>query len=200
MKASKSVAAHAAASVSSFKDAAYQSAVSGERSASVARWVYEHCSTFLDEVPKEVKAQLDEGFALRWQELNKAVKYTTDWVPSDEGNIEVTLAYCMSYSQQAFGQLKNEDPIKHSIIKGVRDAFSKYRSNRLTDLRTAVRRIANEGKTATKAPTKHFDTYIEDVFSTMKARCKTATARGDATADEVKLRMAIDAFYKVLNA
>ena len=200
MKASKSVAAHAAASVSSFKDAAYQSAVSGERSASVARWVYEHCSTFLDEVPKEVKAQLDEGFALRWQELNTAVKYTTDWVPSDEGNIEVTLAYCMSYSQQAFGQLKNEDPVKHSIIKGVRDTFSKYRSNRLADLRTAVRRIANEGKTATKAPTKHFDAYIEDVFTTMKARCKTATARGDATADEVKLRMAIDAFYKVLSA
>ena len=203
MKASKTsaaVAAFVSTSVSSFKDAAYQSAVSGERSASVARWVFDHCPTFLDDVPKEIKAQLDDGFALRWQELNKAVKYTTDYVPSDEGNIEVTLAFCLSYSQQAFGQLKNEDPVKHSIIKGVRDSFSKYKSNRLSDLRTAVRRIANEGKTATKAPTKHFDEYIKDTFDTMKARCKTATARGDTTADEVKLRMAIDAFYRTLES
>ena len=36
-------------------------------------------------------------------------------------------------------------------------------------------------------------------FDTMKARCKTAKARNDEQApDEVKLRMAIDAFYATL--
>ena len=199
MKASKSVAT-ATLSVLSFKDAAYQSAISGERSASVARFVYEKCPTFLDEIPKEIKTQLDEGFALRWQEINPAVKYTADWVPTETGGHEITLAYCLSYSQQAFGQMKNEDPVKHSIIKQVRDAFSKYRSNRLADLRTAVRRVANEGKTKTKAPTKHFDAWLSDLFDDMKSRCKTATARGDDTANEVKLRVAIDAFNKAYNA
>ena len=200
MKASKSTVAFATASVSSFKDAGYQSAVSGERTASIARYVFNHCPTFLDEVPKEVKAELEEGFALRWQELNPAVKYTTDFVPSDKGNIEVTLAFCLSYSQQAFGQMKNEDPVKHGVIKAVRDAFSKYKSNRLSDLKTAVRRVANEGKTSTRQQAKHFDEYLGDIFDTLKARCKTATARGDASAHEAKLRVAIDAFKKAYYA
>ena len=198
MKASKSTVAQS--TVLSFKDAAYQSAVSSERTASIARYVLDKCPSFLDDVPKEIKAELDEGFALRWQEVNPAKKYTTDWVPSDTGNVEVTLAFCLSYSQQAFGQMKNEDPVKHSIIKQVRDAFSKYKSNRLTDLRTAVRRVANEGKTSTRQQAKHFDKWMEDTFDTMKARAKTATARGDDTAHEAKLRVAIDAFWKAYHA
>ena len=113
MKASKSTVAQS--TVLSFKDAAYQSAVSSERTASIARYVLDKCPSFLDDVPKEIKAELDEGFALRWQEVNPAKKYTTDWVPSDTGNVEVTLAFCLSYSQQAFGQMKNEDPVKHKI-------------------------------------------------------------------------------------
>ena len=198
MKASKSVVAFA--TVQSFKDAGYQSAVSGERTAAIARFVYDKCPSFLDEVPKEIKNELEEGFAIRWQEINPAVKYTTDWVPSDKGNIEVTLAFALSYSQQAFGQMKNEDPVKHSVIKQVRDAFNKYKSNRLADLRTAVRRIANEGKTTTRQQAKQFVAWLDDTFDTMKARCKTASARGDADASEVKLRVAIDAFKRAYHA
>lgn len=198
MKASKPVVAFA--TVQSFKDAGYQSAVSGERTAAIARFVYDKCPSFLDEVPKEIKNELEEGFAIRWQEINPAVKYTTDWVPSDKGNIEVTLAFALSYSQQAFGQMKNEDPVKHSVIKQVRDAFNKYKSNRLADLRTAVRRIANEGKTTTRQQAKQFVAWLDDTFDTMKARCKTASARGDADASEVKLRVAIDAFKRAYHA
>ena len=198
MKASKTAVAFA--TVTSFKDAGYQSAVSGERTAAIARFVFERCPTFLDEVPKEIKNELEEGFAIRWQEINPAVKYTTDWVPSDKGNIEVTLAFALSYSQQAFGQMKNEDPVKHSVIKQVRDAFNKYKSNRLADLRTAVRRVANEGKTTTRQQAKQFVAWLDDTFDTMKARCKTASARGDADANEVKLRVAIDAFKRAYHA
>lgn len=199
MKASKTSAAFDAANAS-FKDAGYQSAVSRDRTVSIARWVYDRCPTFLDEVPKEIKAELEEGFAIRWQETHPAVKYTADWVPSDKGNVEVTLAYCLSYSQQAFGQMKNEDPVKHSIIKQVRDAFNKYKSNCLADLKTAVRRVANEGKTTTRQQAKQFVAWLDDTFDTMKARCKTASARGDADANEVKLRVAIDAFKRAYHA
>lgn len=198
MKATKTQGAQGA--VLSFKDAAYQSAVSAERSASIARYVLDKCPGFLDDIPKEVKAELDEGFALRWQEVNPAKKYTADWVPSDTGNIEATLAFCLSYSQQAFGQLKNEDPAKHSVIKDVRDKFNKYRSNRLADLKTAVRRIANEGKTSTRQQAKVYSEWLNDTFDAMKARAKTATARGDESAHEAKLRVAIDAFWKAYNA
>jgi hypothetical protein len=96
--------------VASLKDAGYQAAKHGEGMAQVARYVLEECPTFLDGVPDEVKAQLREGQALRWQELNQAIRYTPDWIPSKDGGIEVTLAYCLSYSQQAFGQLKTKTP------------------------------------------------------------------------------------------
>ncbi len=198
-KAKSSAANVAFVSVQSFKDAGYQSAISGERMANIARFVLDECPTFLDDVPKEIKVELDAGFALRWQELNPAKTYNAEWIPVESGGAyNVTLDYCLSYSQQAFGQLKNEEPVKHSIIKAVRDAFSKYRSNKLADLRTAVRRLMNEGKKSDRAQAKAFEDWVFSMFDTMKARCKTAAARGDTTADEVKTRVAIAAFYNAM--
>lgn len=183
-------------SVSSFKDAGYQSAKSGETMASIAKWIIEHNPDFLESPTDEEKAGLREGWALRWQENNPAKRYTTDYIPSDKGNIEVTLAYCFSYSQQAFGQLKNEDPVKHSIIGSVRTDFNKYVHNRMRDLKTAIGAVLNEGKPKTKAPTKSYTAYLKDMFDNAKTRAKTATARGDETApSDVVLRQAIDAFY-----
>ena len=185
--------------IASFKDAGYQSARSGETMASIAKWILDKNPTFLESPSDEEKSQLRDGWAVRWQELNPAVKYSADYVPSDKGNIEITLAFCLSYSQQAFGQMKNDDPVKHGIIKKVRDAFSKYCSNRMADLRLAVRRVANEGKTSTRQQAKLWMAWMDDVFTDAKSRCKTATARGDETApSEVKLRQAIDAFYAKL--
>lgn len=186
--------------VTSMKDAGYQSAVGAERIASVARYVYEQCPNFTNEVSDEIKTQLRAGWALRWQELNPAVAYTEDWVPNEKGSHIMTVDVCFSYSQQAFGQLKESDPVKHGVIKGVRDTFNKYASNRMADLKSAVRKVENEGKPKVKAPTKSFNSFLEDTFKTLKARAKTAKARGDDSApDEIKLRIAIDAFNYELN-
>jgi len=182
--------------VASFKDAGYQSARSGETMASIAKWVLDANPSFLDSPSDEEKAGLKDGWALRWQELNPAKKYTADYVQSDNGSLEITLAYCMSYSQQAFGQIKNDDPIKHGIIKKIRDDFNKYCSNRMSDLKIAIRRVTNEGKTSTRQQAKLWTNWMDDMFTDAKARCKTAQARGDETApNEIVLRQAIEAFY-----
>ena len=199
-KAKTSAPSLGSVNVTSMKDAGYQSAVGAERIASVARYVYEQCPNFTNEVSDEIKTQLRAGWALRWQELNPAVAYTEDWVPNEKGSHIMTVDVCFSYSQQAFGQLKESDPVKHGVIKGVRDTFNKYASNRMADLKSAVRKIENEGKPKVKAPTKSFSSFLEDTFKTLKARAKTAKARGDDSApDEVKLRMAIDSFCNTLN-
>jgi hypothetical protein len=186
--------------VTSMKEAGYQSAISDERKDSVARYVYAQCPNFTNEVSDEVKTQLRAGWALRWQELNPAKSYNDSWVPVENGSYVMTVDVCFSYSQQAFGQLKEADPVKHGVIKGVRDAFNKYCFNRMADLKTAVRKVENEGKPKVKAPTKGFTQYIDETFKSVKARAKTAKARGDDSApDEVKLRMAIDAFNNTLS-
>ena len=199
-KAKQAAPSLGSVTVTSMKEAGYQSAISGERIDSVARYVYSQCPNFTNEVSDEVKTQLRAGWALRWQELNPAVSYNDSWIPVENGSYVMTVDVCFSYSQQAFGQLKEADPVKHGVIKGVRDAFNKYCSNRMADLKSAVRKVENEGKPKVKAPTKGFTQYIDDTFKSVKARAKTAKARGDDSApDEVKLRMAIDAFHNTLS-
>jgi hypothetical protein len=183
--------------VKSFKDAAIISATLSERMATVAQFIVTQCPNFLDDVPKEVKAELHEGWAVRWQELNPAVEYSTEWVPKKGGGFVATLAFALSYSQQAFGQLKNEDPVKHGVIKGVRDKFNKYTSNRMKDLKKAVRDLNPETRTRTQSD--NFATFIEKTMDNIKTRCKNAVAREDSTADELKTRMAIEAFKNVIN-
>jgi hypothetical protein len=200
-KAKQAAPSLGSVNVTSMKEAGYQSAISDERKDSVARYVYSQCPNFTNEVSDEVKTQLKAGWALRWQELNPAVSYNDSWVPVESGGAyTMTVDVCFSYSQQAFGQLKEADPVKHGVIKGIRDTFNKYASNRMADLKSAVRKVENEGKPKVKAPTKGFMQYIDDTFKAVKARAKTANARGDDSApNEVKIRMAIDAFNNVLS-
>ena len=186
--------------ISSFKDAGYQGAKSGETMEMVARFVISKCPDFLNSYSDEVGAELKSGWALRWQELHPAVVYSDEWIPNPKGLHNVTLAFCMSYSQQAFGQIKTDNPVKHGVIKGIRDEFSKYVSNRLSDLRRAVNKELNKGKPRERIQAKEWEKYEKDTFDAMKARCKTALARNDASAPtEVKLRMAIDAFKSALS-
>ena len=186
-----------ATKITSLKDAGYQSATASERIAVVAAYVLDKCPTFVEEVPKEVKAELTEGWAVRWQELNPAQHYSAEWIPVESGGaVEVSLAYAMSYSQQAFGQLRTTEPQKHGAIKKVRDAFSKYCNNRMTDLKTAVRRLNPQERQ--RSATDTFDTWVEKALDNILTRCRNASTRGDATADEVKTRTAIAAFKRAL--
>ena len=190
MKASKPL-------IASLKDAGYQSATAGERMEVIARYVFDKCPTFLDEVPKEVKAELAEGWALRWQELNPAQQYTADWVPVEKGGTyEASLALALSYSQQAFGRLKSEDPLRHQVIGALRTKFSKYCHNRMDDLKTAIRRL--NPTTRERKATDDFGVWVNTALDNIITRCRNASARGDVTADEVKTRMAVAAFKKAL--
>jgi hypothetical protein len=184
----------------SFKDAAYQGAKGSETLEIVAQFIVSKCPDFLNSVPDEITEQLVSGWALRWQEKHPAVTYNDEWIPvKEKGMHNVSLAFCLSFSQQAFGQLKNDNPVKHGIIQKIRLEFQKYKSNRLSDLRRAVGKELNKDKPKVRVQAALYDKYLKDTFDEVKARCKTALARNDATApSEVKVRIAIDAFYAAL--
>lgn len=191
MKASKEMG------ILSLKDAAYQGAAAGDRLVDVARYVLDKCPGFLTEVPKEVKEELVAGWAVRWQENNPAKSYSADWVPvAKNGTYDATLAFALSYTQQSFGQLKNSDPLRHKVVGDIRATFQKYCSNRLKDLQTAIRRLNPEGRTRTA--TDNYDVWVVKALDNILTRCRNAAARGDVTADEVKTRIAIEAFKKSL--
>jgi hypothetical protein len=184
----------------SFKDAAYQGAKGSETLEIVAQFIVNKCPDFLNNVPDEIGAELISGWALRWQEKHPAVTYNDEWIPvTEKGMHNVTLAFCLSFSQQAFGQLKNDNPVKHGIIQKIRLEFQKYKSNRMSDLRRAVGKELNKDKPKVRIQAALFDKFLKDTFDDVKARCKTALARSDETApSEVKVRVAIDAFYAAL--
>ena len=189
--------------IKSFKDAAYQAAVAVDSISESASYVVSQCPTFLDEQPKEVVEQLDEGWMLRYNENNPAKLYMVvdnnlvqvSKPSGKQATKEIGIYAAMSYSQQHYGQLKNTDPLLHKVIGEWRVKWSKYRKNRLTDLLGKIKELqAPEG--SPRKPVDAFTLWVEKtVFPNMVKRNKTSQARGDDSAlpDDV-LKRKIAAF------
>ena len=197
----------------SIKDAAYKFARAGETSASIARYILDNDSSFPDEVSKELKADLNAGFMLRATELWGDQFYKLGdggtYIPmgnsielknvAPEKSIRVGLSYCFAMSQQEFGQLKNKDPQLHSIVKPMRDKFSKYSHNNIVALKLAARTLMNDGKSKARTGNKNFVDALIEMFATYDKRVLNAEARLDATASPINYRMAKDAFWSAYN-
>ena len=197
----------------SIKDAAYKFARAGETSASIARYILDNDSSFPDEVSKELKADLNAGFMLRATELWGDEFYKLGdggtYIPmgnsivlknvAPEKSIRVGLSYCFAMSQQEFGQLKNKDPQLHSIVKPMRDKFSKYAHNNIAALKLAARSLLNDGKTKARTGNKNFVDALTEMFATFDKRVLNAEARLDSTASPINYRMARDAFWSAYN-
>lgn len=166
-----------------------------------------------DAVTDEVRAELRKGYALRWHEENPSAYYVAvdgNWVKceteekmlsnkkADKFILDVHTAF--AYTQQAFGALKNEEPLKHSLIKETRDKFNKYVSNRVGDLNREAKKLYKErnGIEATRAPVALFYDWLtapeKGMLSVIRQRCINAKAKGDETADLAKLDKAIASF------
>ena len=176
--------------ITSLKDASYQGCISSERSTTIGKFIHTKCPSFLDSIPDEIKAEIEEGQMLRFNELNPAKHYTQDWIPCEEGtkgSQRIDINVVMSYSSQVFGTFRHDEPIKHGIHKEWRDDWSDYKSNRMKDLKKYVKAYLDSlaGKKRERAVTKDFALWLkEDVLTSIKARAKTAKGRGDATVDD----------------
>lgn len=171
-----------------------------------------------DAITDEVRAELKQGYALRWNEENPSryfVAADNNWVEcksedemlshkkADKFVLDVHIAF--GYTQQAFGALKTEEPLKHSLIKEVRDKFNKYCSNRINDLKAQAKKIYNEqnGIERQRAPVALFHDWVmtgdKSALAVMRQRCVNAKSKGDETADLAKLDKALAAFKTAWN-
>jgi hypothetical protein len=114
------------ATIKSHKDAAYQAAKANDALQDAAKFVFDHCPTVLDGMPDDVKADLNDGWMLRYSEKHPEQIYVrvdgnlilpSGKVPEKAEKVQVSVFSAMSYSQQMFGQLKNIDPGLHGVIK-----------------------------------------------------------------------------------
>jgi hypothetical protein len=178
-----------------------------------------------DAVTDEVKTELRLGYALRWHEENPTRYFVAadgNWVEceseekmlshkkAEKFTLDVHSAF--SYTQQAFGALRTEQPKRHELIKGVRDKFNKYASNRIKDLKGYAKKIYNEENNIeqSRTPTAELHEWLfgggkliqpgKSQFEIIRQRCINAKSKGsDPTADLAKLDKAIAAFKTAWN-
>jgi hypothetical protein len=195
----------------SIRDMAYNHAVIDDSLKSHAQFAIDNFKNFPEEISKEERAECYEGYIARYNELHPVEKYAridSHWLPlkslsKDAKPLEVVEwngAYALSaFSQQAFGNLKNEDLAKYNALKPLRDAASKYASGKVKSLQGKAKEILREqsGEPKTREATKAFSEVVKAMHDELKNRCKNAKARGDESADEDKYRKALDAFNAV---
>lgn len=172
-----------------------------------------------DAISDEIKTELRQGYAQRWNEENPTRYFVAadgNWVEceSEEKMLShkkaekfmLNVHTAFGYTQQAFGALKTEEPLKHQLIGELRTKFNKYVSNRIRDLNGYAKKIYNEenGIVRERTPTALFTEWLmgaddKSALSVMRQRCINAKAKGDETADIAKLDKAIAAFKTAMN-
>jgi len=199
----------------SLADAGYAQARSADVTRSLTLFVMERIPSFPNELPDEAKLELVKGYQLRFAENNPDIEYAlvdNNYFPVEgltngadlKGKTRMGVGVAMSYTQQAYGALSNDksdnyNPALKAIIGVWRDKFSKYVSNRISDLRVLAKKIRNEDKPRERATTKEFDVFLKDTFDTLYKRCKVASSRGDESANEKRFSDAKVAFLAVWN-
>jgi hypothetical protein len=172
---------------SSFKDIGYRSAKSIEQGIELGFLVLEQCPTFLDEVPKEVKEQLESGYMLRFSELpsNPVKYYDSKWIDTTRGKeaYKVDIFYAMGIGSQEFGKFKTEEPMKYNAIKAIRDKFSNYKSQCSARLMAYVKdaKAVKDGKPKVRNANKDFVQVLFDFGDTLSGKKKTCEGRSDST-------------------
>jgi uncharacterized membrane protein len=193
-------------SFTSLKDLGYQQAKTGDSLNSQAEYAIEKISGFPNEISPESRAELYEGYRMRYSENHPATTYAVIdghyVLATDEHTknkkiekIEVGVAYAFAYSSQEFGKLANTNPALHGLVKKWRDDVADYCSNRLGDLKSKAKKILNKGQASSRT-TLDFVQSMTKAFEAQEKSVKVKHAKGDATADPAKFKTAVTAFWK----
>lgn len=202
--------------ITGIRDGAYQQA----KARGVTRSIVESLMAYIpnlgdpavaDPFSDEVRDELREGYMQRWAETNPSrlfVAVDGNWVEKSEKEaeklkaekFELSVYSAFSYTQQAFGALKNEQPKKHELIGEIRTKFNKYVHNCLADLKREATRIYKEkhGIVATRASVAYFDWLLtgdKSVMATIRQRAINAKSKKEISdTDFENIDKAIAAF------
>ena len=191
--------------ITSLKDLGYQQAKTGDALEDQAQYAIDNINGFPNEVPAESRAELYEGYRLRYNDKHQPVVYavidgnyvlaTAEHIKNKKvEKIEVGVAYAFSYSSQEFGKLASTNPAMHGLIKKWREDVADYCSNRLGDLKAKAKKILNKGQASSRT-TLDFVQSMNNAFTTQEKSVKVKHAKGDTTADPVKFKLAVTAFW-----
>jgi hypothetical protein len=195
---------------SSLKDLGYQQAKTGDSLTEQAAYAITKIVGFPADISPEARTELCAGYQMRYSETHPANDYAVidgnyvQATPEHEKNkkvekISIGVDFAYSLSNQEFGKLKNTNPALHSIVKVWRDNVSDYCSNRLGDLTSAAKKLINKDSPSHRQ-TLDFVVSMAKVFDTQAKSVKVKESKGDITAQAVKYKVAVEAFWKAYKA
>lgn len=211
----------------SLRDAGYKVAQAGEAMRTVAQYVMANAPDILKDLSvnshKELRADLAEGYKLRANELWGVDYYivskdTGAWLkiansldPSHAKALEenkgrgihqVNVHLVTAITGNEFGKMAKEDPAQRAVIEPMRDKWRKYENDRNASLIKAIKDILAEAKGETvKRETLTFVESMTKAFTQFEKSVMVRDQRGsDKSANPVRFRMAVDAFWKTYNA
>jgi hypothetical protein len=197
---SKALGFTVATEFTSLQDMAYNQAKTGDMLLTMANYAKANIAGFPESITDEGKAELYAGYRQRYNEVLGTSRYAVidnvyipievDGAKDAKEQVDINVAYAFSFSQQQFGQLSSKNPQLHSLIKQVREKTTVYCSNRLADLKKYAKGEKTKG---TRPQALNFNDWLKQEFITIRARAKTANARGEVI-NEKKLSEAIVEF------
>jgi len=196
--------------IQSIKDAAYRQAVStGAAQSSLeqtARYVLEKFPKVLTEKSDELNAELREGYLIRCDEITPKREYAlvdgnyinvSELAKRPNATEVLSVAFATSMSNYDYRKIDNSE--KKKIVGDIRAAASTYVSNRIGDLRKKLIELTTPKKEAKRSANKTLREHWEANFVKDDAKVLKAKTLGDPDANPVKFRMAVEAFWSVIN-
>jgi hypothetical protein len=199
----------------SLSDFAYAHASLAGKVQNMARYAIDNIAGFPVECPDESKAELKAGYHKRWGTLHPAVTFINvggNYVREDSidvskmtGQIErrtISAEYLMNLTTHEYGVMGKDDPKWREQVETAREAMKDYATNRYNDLLTAAKKLIAETTPSAKRTRAIvlFTASVKDALDKLDASAKVKQKNGDATANPVQFRMAVDAFWKAYNA
>lgn len=211
-KAKTTVATATQFVVISATDIAYRHGRSLNDTEQCARDALDHITGFPDlkAVSEQDIESFKNGYILSKKEIFKPVTYATinghfvvaspEHISNDKvEKVTLTIDSCLAYTTHEMGKMEGGD--KKNAIDKVRKEVQKYVSQRLIRLATEGKKQLNErlGIKTVRAPSV-FETTLTKFFDEKIKSVKVRQNAGDETADPLKFRMAVEAFWKVYKA
>jgi len=180
----------------------------------MAKYAIANIAGFPAECPDESKAELKTGYMKKWGTMYPPVMFInvggnylaetdidTTKLTGDHERRTISADYLMNITTHEYGTMGKDDPAWRKIVEKYRDAMKDYATNRYNDLLKAAKDVIAE--TSTSAPRTRkivlFNSAIKVEFDKLDKSARVKQKNGDATADPLKFRMAVDAFWNVYN-
>jgi hypothetical protein len=190
------VAVNQVVSGQSLKTLAYEYQGAYSNMLATAKKIMDKVPNILDKPSENDVAEIKLGFALRFVEwyskdydkyhmvIDNKMQEVSEAEFNDAKNknkvkVHMTAKLALSYSQQKFTALAKSDPYIHALAKPLRKKAKDHISKGWTNLLASCRQVRGDISGKTGRAVKTIIEAFGDNIKTLKARIKTAEARGD---------------------